>query len=200
MGKKNELFNDWDTFMDPLSAGECHNVKLLSGPQYKNSTKFINNHIADITSSMPIKKGPFFVGINGSFRLLGFPARYTTSETTDGKQMNAIMHGTLKFLYGLNVGVRKNIGNKAALFVICGVNTGANKKGSTAIQVLYNPFINPTIFIGGKYGAYGGIYWEMMQGKNRTFLGLPNSTTYTTKMNESQIQIKIGFYLSAKKE
>lgn len=217
MGGKKELFNDWDTPMDKLTAGDCHNVKLLSGDNYHEVAKFSNNHWLDVTVSRAIKDGPALIGINASFRTLGFPPRYTyyPTETPSDRYMISTVNGTWKILFGLNGGYRTSLGSKAALFVIGGVNTGWNKskndpnKGS-AIQVKYNPFINPTLFFGGKFGGYVGLYWEMMKGKDvevavnnsAAVVGAPTPTvtSYKTKVSESQLQLKLGFYLSGKNE
>lgn len=212
LGKKEELFYDFDTYLDPLSAGDCQKIKFFSGPQYNEVARFSNNHIFDITTSKPIKEGPLFVGINASLRTLGFPPRYTyyPTETPSGYYASSQMAGTWKILYGLNAGYRQNFGKHLAMFLISGINTGVNKKGSTAIQVKYSPFVNPTIFIGGKYGCYVGFYWEMIKGKDKTttlttdyLIGgnlNPVTKTVDLKMEESQILLKLGFYLTSKRE
>lgn len=217
LGGKSESFYDWDTPMDKLSAGDCHNVKLLSGDNYNEVARFSNNHWLDITVSRAIKDGPVLVGINTSFRTLGFPPRYTyyQTETPSNRYMISTVNGTWKILFGLNGGYRTSLGSKAALFVIGGVNTGWNKSKkdaneSTAIQVKYNPFINPTLFFGGKFGGYVGLYWEMMKGRDVEVAVIPSAsvvgaptpavTSYKTKVSESQLQLKLGFYISGKNE
>lgn len=217
LAKKSDLFYDFDTPLDPLSAGNCHNVKFISGDQYNEVAKLSNNHLFDITASKAIKQGPAFVGVNMSLRTLGFAPRYTVykTEIPSGLYASCSMAGTWKVLYGLHAGYRTNLGGKAALFVIGGLNTGLNKgknsnDQSTAIQVKYSPFINPTLFIGGKMGMYLGVYWEMMEGRDKNVsLDLamanpgaptPSQSTFSTKVNESQVLLKLGFYFSAKHE
>lgn len=212
LGQKKELFNDFDTYLDPLSAGECHNVKLFSGPGYNEVARFSNNHIADFTTSKVIKESPVFFGLNLSLRTLGFPPRYTFYQTEKPANyyLTSQMAATWKILYGINAGIRSNLGKYAALFVIGGVNTGINSKKSTAIQLKYSPFINTNIFMGKKMGFYVGFYWEMMKGKDKTQTFNPSNLvgggasytdqTLTIKTSESQLQLKVGIYLTAKKE
>lgn len=129
--------------------------------------------------------------------------------------MISTMGGTIKVLFGLSGGYRISLSDKAALFVIGGVNTAWNRKNSdpdksNAIQLKYNPFVNPTIFFGGKFGGYVGLYWEMMKGKDvdvnivpsYSVVGAPtpSKTTYKTKVSESQLQLKLGIYFTAKSE
>lgn len=207
LGTKNELFNDWDSYLDPLTAGDLHNVKLFSGPNYNEVARATNNHLFDGTFSWAFKKrGAFCMGFNIGFRLLGFPPRYTgyATEKPANYNMSCAINGTVKLLYGLNVAYRKSLGDKMALFVIAGVNTGLNKSGndaSTAIQLLYSPFFNPTLFIGGKYGAYVGLYWEYMRGKDQDIrftkkqpIGTPEvQETKVNQISTTQLQIKAGF-------
>jgi hypothetical protein len=218
LGQKEDLFYDFDTPLDPLSAGDCHNITFPSGANYKEVARFSNNHIFDISTSKVIKNSPFFIGVNMGLRTLGFPPRYTSNktETPIDKYAISTMAGTWKILYGLNLGFRTNIGNNAALFFLSGVNTGLNKQnhneanGSNAIQVKYNPFINTNLFLGGKYGAYLGFYWEMMQGKDNIVIaplanlapGAPTTSNdpIYTKLSESQILLKLGFYFTQKSE
>lgn len=216
MKNKKELFYDFDTYLDPLSANDCHNIKLFSGPQYNEVARFSNNHICEVTSSKVIKNTPVFVGVNASLRTIGVPPRYTSynTEVPANKYVIFMMAGTWKILYGINIGYRKNIGNKIALFLMSGINRGINKKnyegtnGSTAIQIRYNPFISTTLYFGKKIGGYVGLYWDMIEGKKR-IVGYnqnlvsgsqPNETIYYTKQRLQQMQLKIGFYITRKKE
>jgi hypothetical protein len=217
LANKKELFNDFDTPLDPLSAGNCKNITFPSGPQYKDVARFSNNHIFDVTTSSVIKESPFFWGINASLRTLGFPPRYTSYRTEFPQDKVAIttMSATWKILYGFNVGFRKNLGSKAALLFFAGVNRGINQtKNSTVglpvIQVRYNPFINPTLFFGKKMGGYIGLYYEMMNCKDAiafasptnlaTGVASPQQDIYKTKVSESQLLLKVGFYFTSKKE
>ncbi len=212
LAQKKELFNDFDTPLDPLSAGDCKNIKFQSGAQYNEVARFSNNHIVDITSSFAIQESPFFVGINGSLRTIGFPPRYTNYKTEKPADRYAIctLSATWKVLYGLNLGLRKNFGEKIAFIMIAGLNTGINSKKSSAIQVRYSPFINPTFFFGKKTGGYVGLYYEMMNCKDATAVAplsnlvvgvpSPNQSSFKTKVSESQILIKLGFYFTSKKE
>ncbi len=217
MGRKDELFYDWDSPLDPLSAGDCKNLKLKSGDNYEEVAKFSNNHWLDVNSMRAIKNGPALIGLNISFRTLGFPPRYTSypTEVPNDRYMISTMNGTWKWLYGICGGYRTSLSDKAALFIIGGVNTGWNKSKkdpdkSSAIQVKYNPYINPTIFFGGKFGGYVGLYWEMMKGKDvevniigsNSVVGAPtpSQTTYKTKVSESQLLLKLGIYFTGKNE
>ena len=210
-------YYDFNTYLDPLSAGEVNNMKFISGDQINEVARLSNNHILDVSSSWVIKESPVFAGVNFSMRTLGFAPRYTTykTEIPTGEYATSTMSGTWKLLYGINVGARANLGGKAAFFIIGGVNRGINKSKndpvkSNAIQVKYNPFINPTVFVGGRFGMYVGLYWEMMEGKDVDVNFIPSNANpnlpnpaneiFTTKVNESQLLLKLGFYLSAKNE
>ncbi|MBL0257364.1 MAG: hypothetical protein IPQ03_07475 [Bacteroidetes bacterium] len=217
LAKQDGNYYDFDTYLDPLSAGECNNLKFISGDQINEVARLSNNHIFDFNGSWVIKESPVFAGINLSMRTLGFAPRYTVykTEIPSGQYANSTMSATWKILYGLNVGYRTNLGSKAAFFIIGGGNRGLNKSKtdpdkSTAIQVKYNPFINPTIFIGGRFGMYVGLYWEMMEGRDADVRFMPTNANpnlpnpsdelISTKVNESQLLLKLGFYLSAKNE
>lgn len=217
LGSKDELFYDWDSPLDPLSAGDCKNLKLKSGDNYNEVAKFSNNHLFDVNAMRAIKNGPALIGVNISLRTLGFPPRYTinATETPKDRYMISTMNGTWKVLYGICGGYRTSLTDKAALFMIGGVNLGWNKSSkdpdkSSAIQVKYNPYINPTIFFGGKFGGYVGLYWEMMKGKDvdvnivpsYSVVGAPtpSQTTYKTKVSESQLLLKLGIYFTGKNE
>lgn len=217
LGRKDELFYDWDTPLDPLSAGDCKNLKLKSGDNYNEVAKFSNNHWLDVNAMRAIKDGPALIGVNISFRTLGFPPRYTIypTETPKDRYMISTMNGTWKILYGICGGYRTSLTDKSALFIIGGVNLGWNKSSkdpdkSSAIQVKYNPYINPTIFFGGKFGGYVGLYWEMMKGRDvdvsvvpsYSVVGAPtpSQTTYKTKVSESQLLLKLGIYFTGKNE
>jgi hypothetical protein len=216
LNKTEGHYNEFNTLLDPLTSNDCHNVALPSGSGYINRAAFSNLHIADVTSSGAIGDH-FYIGGNCSFRQLGFPTNYTVykTETPKDQIMICTMSSKLKLLMGLNCGYRTMIGKRAAFFVTAGVNTGLNVKGfnktdlTTIIQVKYNPFINPTLFIGGKRGLYVGLYWEKMIGKDKLvypYVGMfPNQppagdATFMTKVNATQLQVKIGFYLAGKKE
>lgn len=217
LGSKDELFYDWDTPLDPLSAGDCKNLTLKSGDDYNEVAKFSNNHLLDVNAMRAIKNGRALIGLNISFRTLGFPPRYTIypTEVPKDRYMISTMNGTWKILYGICGGYRTSLSDKAALFIIGGVNTAWNKSSkdpdkSSAIQIKYNPYINPTIFFGGKFGGYVGLYWEMMKGKDvdvnivpsYSVVGAPtpSKTTYKTKVSESQLLLKLGIYFTAKSE
>lgn len=214
LGEKKALFNDWDTYLDPLTAGDLHNVKFKSGSDYNEVAKVSNNHLLDFTASWAFKRGGAAIGgVNIACRTLGFPPRYTTYPTELPKDYTSAVtvNGTWKILYGLNFGYRKNLNDKLALLILGGVNTGLNKWGSdksTAIQVLYCPFFNPTLYFGGKYGGYVSLYWEFMKGKDQTIpyvkktqIGIPEiEQKATNEVTATQFQIKAGFYISFKNE
>lgn len=213
LGEKDKLFNDFDTYLDPLSASKLHNLDLISGPNYNETSVLSNNHIFDIKVGWAIKKSPVFAGINLGLRTLGFPPRYTNYPTAkpENRYMVTTMNATWKVLYGVNAGVRTTLGKKLAFFLITGVNTGVNSSESTAIQVKYSPFVNPTLFIGKKSGGYLGLYWEQMVAKDKVANGaysnlnvgavdIYNGNLVTTKQGESQILIKAGIYIGTKHE
>ena len=76
---KEELFYDWDTYFDPLTAGDLHNIKFVSSSNSLEVAKISNNHLLDLSSSWAIKKGSAFLGgVNLSMRTIGFPPRYTS--------------------------------------------------------------------------------------------------------------------------
>lgn len=212
------ILDDFNTFLDPLTAGHCQNLELLYENESNNDVAiFSNNHLLDLTTSWAFKNNHFLAGINLSLRTLGFPNRYTyypTKEPTDRYAIST-MGGSWKVLYGINGGYRTNLGDKSALLFLTGLNFGINKKdhngenGNTnpshAIQVKYSPFVSPTLFFGGKMGAYLSIYWEMMVARDNIVRYNPNLTSgapsdplnpiiYYTKVAENQLQVKIGFY------
>lgn len=214
----NALLDDFNTFLDPLTAGHCQNLELLYEDESTNEEAvFSNNHLLDLTTSWAFSNKHYLAGINLSMRTLGFPYRYTyypTKKPTD-RYVISTMGGSWKILYGINGGYRTNIGNKTALLFITGVNFGINKKdhngenGNTnlshAIQVKYSPFVSPTLFFGGKMGGYVSLYWEMMVARDNIVGYNPNITPgapsdplnpihYYTKVAENQLQVKIGFY------
>lgn len=214
LGEKKELFYDWDTYLDPMTAGDLHNLKFKGGSSVNEVARVSNNHLFDFTNSWAFKKnGAGFAGFNLGLRTLGFPPRYTAYPTDNPANQVAgtAINGTWKVLYGFNLGIRKNLGSKVALLLIGGVNTGLNKWGSgksTAIQVLYSPFISPTVYFGGKYGGWVGFYWEYMKGKDQSIgftrrqpVGTPEmEETTTNEVSATQFQIKAGFYISFKRE
>ncbi len=217
LARKDELFYDWDSPLDRLSAGDCKNLKLKSGDNYNEVARFTNNHFLDISALRAIKEGPALIGVNLSGRFLGFPPRYSIYATEEPKDryMISTMGGTIKVLFGLGGGYRASLGDKSALFIIGGVNTAWNRSDkdpdkSNAIHVKYHTFINPTIFFGGKFGGYVGLYWEMMKGKDvdvnivpsYSVVGAPtpSQTTYKTKVSESQLLLKLGIYFTGKNE
>lgn len=210
---KEELFFDWDTYLDPLTAGDLHQIKYLSGPNYNEVARVSNNHLFDLTASWAFKNGGAFMGgINLACRTIGFPPRYTFYEVESPKKniASAQVNGTWKILYGLNLAYKKNLGNKAALLLIGGINTGINKakdETSTAIQVTYNPFFTPTLYFGGRFGGFIGLHWEYIKGKDQTVLFTRKQPIGTPEIEESavnkidltQLQIKAGFNISFKK-
>ncbi len=210
---KNELFFDWDTYLDPLTAGDLHKIKYLEGPNYNDVAKISNNHLFDMSASWAFKrKGALLAGINLGCRTIGFPPRYTFYEVQNPSKniASSQINGTWKILFGLNLAYRKNLGSKASLFVMGGVNTGLNKsenETSTAIQVKYNPFFSPTLYFGGRFGAYVGLHWEYMKGEDQTIrftrkqpFGTPEiEETVTNEIDLTQLQIKLGINVSFKK-
>lgn len=210
---KNELFYDWDSYLDPLTAGDLHQIKFLSGPNYNEVAKISNNHLFDMSASWAFKRnGALLAGINLGCRTIGFPPRYTSYEVESPAKniASAQINGTWKILYGLNLAYRKNLGSNSALLMIAGVNTGINKSGnetSTAIQVKYNPFFSPTLYFGGRFGGYIGLHWEYMKGKDQTVLftrkqpiGTPEfEEKVSNEINLTQLQIKLGINLSMNK-
>ena len=72
---------------------------------------------------------------------------------------------------------------------------------------LINPFFDFTLFVGGKYGAFLKLKYEILSGKNKNVW---TSIEYPTgwsdpiykngdvKINVSQIELKLGLYLPKK--
>lgn len=56
LARKDELFYDWDSPLDVLTAGDCKNLSLKSGDNYNEVAKFTNNHLIDLNVLRAIKE------------------------------------------------------------------------------------------------------------------------------------------------